>query len=119
MKKILLVEDDEDSFDMLARSLKREDYKAVGARDGEEALEVAKEEHPDLILMDIRLPEIDGLEATRRIRDSANGSDVPIIALTAYAMENDQEEAREAGCDDYHVKPVAFPQLKRQIETLL
>ena len=120
MATILLVEDDEDSYDMLTGRLEHKGYSVDLATTGEDALEMAGETPYDLILMDIRLPDFDGYEATDRIRARAdNGAEVPVIAITAYALEEDREKALEAGCDDYHAKPVHFSKLIEQIEALL
>jgi CheY-like chemotaxis protein len=118
--KILLVEDDEDNYDMLTRRLERQDYATALAVDGEEGVALAASERPDLILMDIKLPGVDGYGATQQIREASEyGRDVPIIALTAHALTEDRNSALEAGCDDYHAKPVFFTRLIEQIETLL
>ena len=117
MKKILLVEDNEMNRDMLSRRLERKGYTIVMAVDGQQAVEMAASEAPALILMDMSLPVLDGWEATRRIR--ATGSKVPIIALTAHAMQGDEQKAKEAGCDDYDVKPVELPRLLGKMEALL
>ena len=121
MPGILLVEDDRQNYDMLRRRLERQGHDVRLATDGEEAVEKADVEIPDLILMDIRLPKQNGYEATRAIRrfEGGRGADVPIIAITAHALEEDREKALEAGCDDYHAKPVHFNKLLEQIETLL
>ncbi len=121
MARILLVEDNEDNWDMLSRRLQRRGYEVALATDGGQAVTMAQSDHPDLILMDMNLPVLDGWSATRAIRAQAQGGDahVPIIALTAHALAGDREKALEAGCDDYHTKPVEFPKLLGQIETLL
>lgn len=120
MSKILLVEDDEDNYDMLTRRLERKGYDTLLAVDGEEGVAMARAERPDLILMDIMLPGVDGYEATRQIREAgAHGSSVPIIALTAHALSEDREKALNAGCDGYHAKPVFFKELVQKMETLL
>ena len=120
MATILLVEDDEDSYDMLTGRLEHKGYSVDLATTGKDALEMAGETPYDLILMDIRLPDFDGYEATDRIRTRAdNGAEVPVIAITAYALEEHREKALEAGCDDYHAKPVHFSKLIEQIEALL
>ena len=120
-KLILLVEDDHSNAKMAIESLEREDFEMIHAEDGSQALEMLSARHPDLILMDIRLPKMDGLEVTKKIRANEDGAvnNVPIIALTAHAMEHDEQKALDAGCDDYHAKPIAFPQLFRQINVLL
>ena len=117
MKKILLVEDNEMNRDMLSRRLLRKGYEVICAVDGGEGVAIATSESPDLILMDMSLPVMDGWEATRQIR--ATGSKVPIIALTAHAMDGDEQKAREAGCDDYDTKPIELRRLLGKIEILL
>jgi two-component system, cell cycle response regulator DivK len=119
MTKILLVEDNENNRDMLARRLRRRDFQVVLAPDGEEACRLAGAERPDLILMDLRLPGLDGWEATRRLKADAPTRAIPVIALTADAMAGDREKALEAGCDDYEVKPVDLASLLGKIEALL
>lgn len=119
MAKILLVEDDEMSWDMLSRRLQRKGHEVVIAVDGEKAVEIARSESPEIILMDISLPGMDGWEATKRIKASPETSAIPIIALTAHAMEGDREKAFEAGCDDYDTKPVELLRLLNKIEALL
>jgi two-component system, cell cycle response regulator DivK len=119
MAKILVVEDTEDNRDMLSRRLQRQGHRVVHAADGQEAVEMAARERPDLILMDVSLPVMDGLEATRRIRAHAQTQTTPIIALTAHAMSGDRDKALQAGCDDYHAKPVELPRLLAQMEALL
>ncbi len=119
MPKILLVEDNEHNWDMLSRRLERRGYEVVLAFDGQQGVDKAASEAPDLILMDINLPVLDGREATRRIRATPDLEVVPIIALTAHAMAGDREKALEAGCDDYHTKPVDLPKLLAQMEALL
>ena len=119
MAIILVVEDNEEDWDMLSRRLQRRGYRVVRAADGQEAVEMAARERPDLILMDVGLPVMDGLEATRRLRVSAQTQTTPIIALTAHAMSGDHARAVQAGCDDYHTKPVELPRLVAQMEALL
>lgn len=119
MAKILLVEDDEDNYDMLTRRLEGEGYAVALAVNGEEAVDMAASEHPDLILMDINLPGLDGYEATRQIRTFPEADGVPIIALTAHALTEDRNKALQAGCDDYHAKPVFFKKLLEQMRKLL
>jgi two-component system, cell cycle response regulator DivK len=119
MAKILLVEDNEMNRDMLSRRLERKGYTIVCAVDGEQGVQMAIAEEPDLILMDISLPQIDGYEATRRIKANGPTSTVPVIALTAHAMTGDREKTLEAGCDDYDTKPVELPRLLGKIEALL
>ena len=106
MIKILLVEDNEMNRDMLSRRLERKGYQVVLAVDGQEGVQKAATEHPDLILMDMSLPGVDGWEATRRLKANDQLRHIPIIALTAFAMRGDEEQARAAGCDDYIPKPV-------------
>ncbi len=119
MPKILLVEDDEMNHDMLSRRLARKGYDVAVAKDGQRGVDMAGSESPDLILMDMSLPVIDGWEATRRIKGSADTAGIPIIALTAHAMASDREKAMEAGCDDYDTKPVELARLLKKIERLL
>lgn len=119
MLKLLLVEDNELNRDMLTRRLVRKGYEVTPAVDGPEGLAKALEGGFDLILMDMSLPGIDGWEVTRRIRADARGTGVPIIALTAHAMDGDRERAIEAGCDDYDSKPVDFGRLIGKIEEQL
>ena len=119
MPKILLVEDNEMNRDMLSRRLARKGYDVAIAEDGERGVEMAGSEHPDLILMDMSLPVIDGWEATRRIKGAADTGAIPIIALTAHAMASDREKAMDAGCDDHDTKPVELPRLLEKIERLL
>jgi CheY-like chemotaxis protein len=119
MAKILIAEDNEENWDMLSRRLQRRGYLVVHAADGQQAVELAACETPDLILMDVSLPVMDGLEATRRIRARAQTQTIPIIALTAHAMLGDRDRALAAGCDDYHPKPVELPRLLAQMEALL
>ena len=119
MAKILLVEDNEMNRDMLSRRLLRKGYEVVMAVDGEQAVAMAQSEKPDLILMDMSLPVIDGWEATRRVKASEATSGIPIIALTAHAMSGDRERALGAGCDDYDTKPIEMPRLLEKIEALL
>ena len=119
MPKILLVEDNEMNRDMLSRRLQRRGYCVVTAEDGEKGLLVARSESPDLILMDISLPAMDGWEVTRHLKANQATRDIPIIALTAHAMVSDREKAIEAGCDDYDTKPVDFGRLSEKIENLL
>ncbi len=119
MSKILLVEDNEMNRDMLSRRLIRKGYEVVMALDGQQAVEAATSERPDLILMDMSLPIIDGWEATRRIKSAASTAAIPVIALTAHAMSSDREKSMEAGCDDYDTKPIDFPRLLEKIAGLL
>ena len=119
MPKILLVEDNEMNRDMLSRRLVRKGYEVALAVDGLQGVSMATAGGYDLILMDMSLPELDGWEATRRVRDAETGIRVPIIALTAHAMSGDREKAMAAGCDDYDTKPVELDRLLGKIEALL
>lgn len=119
MHKILLVEDNEDNRDMLSRRLERKGYSVVMAIDGQEGVDMAASETPDVILMDMSLPVIDGWEATRMIKSGTTTAQIPVIALTAHAMASDRDKALEAGCDDYDTKPVDFQRLLSKIETLI
>jgi CheY-like chemotaxis protein len=119
MAKILLVEDNEMNRDMLSRRLVRSGYEVVMAEDGERGVAVAVRDRPDLILMDMSLPVIDGWEATRRIKSSPELRNTPVIALTAHAMATDREKALDAGCDDYDTKPIELQRLLGKIEALL
>jgi two-component system, cell cycle response regulator DivK len=117
--KILLVEDNEMNRDMLSRRLIRKGFEVAMATDGQQGVDMAVSEAPDLILMDMSLPVLDGWEATRRIKANDASKRVPIIALTAHAMAGDREQALAAGCDDYDAKPVEFTRLMGKIEALL
>lgn len=117
--KILLVEDNEMNSDMLSRRLKRRGYEVVVAVDGKVGVEKAFEELPDLILMDLSLPEMDGWEATSILKQDPATQAIPVIALTAHAMAGDREKAFQAGCDDYDTKPVEFRRLLGKIQDLL
>jgi CheY-like chemotaxis protein len=119
LQKILLIEDNEMNRDMLSRRLKRRGYQVVTANDGTEGHTLALQESPELILMDIGLPDMDGWEVTRRLKSNENTRNIPIIALTAHALVTDRTKAFEAGCDDYDTKPVEFARLSGKIETLL
>jgi two-component system, cell cycle response regulator DivK len=119
MAKILIVEDNEMNLDMLTRRLSRRGYDIVSAIDGVEGLQLASYEHPDLILMDMSLPKMDGWEATRHLKANEETAGIPVIALTAHAMVGDREKAIQAGCDDYDTKPVELSRLLSKIETLL
>lgn len=119
MPKILLVEDNEMNRDMLSRRLERKGYQVVLALDGESGVEMARTEAPDLVLMDMSLPVLDGWEATRRLKANDATQHIPVIALTAHAMSSDREKALEAGCDDYDTKPIELPRLLFKIEALL
>ncbi|HEV2300376.1 MAG TPA: response regulator [Stellaceae bacterium] len=119
MAKILIVEDNEMNRDMLSRRLARRGYEVAVAVDGEAGVAAASAESPDLILMDMSLPVVDGWEATRRIKAEAETGAIPIIGLTAHAMAGDRDKALAAGCDDYDTKPVELPRLLEKIEALL
>ncbi len=117
--KLLLVEDNEMNRDMLSRRLERNGYSIVIAVDGQQAVQLAAAEKPDLILMDMSLPIMDGWEATRRVKAAAETSGIPVIALTAHAMVEDKEKAMAAGCDDFDTKPVDIQRLLGKIQALL
>jgi two-component system cell cycle response regulator DivK len=119
MPKILLVEDNEMNRDMLSRRLERKGFTVVIAVDGQQGVDMAHSENPELILMDMSLPIIDGWEATRRLKADESTKAVPIIALTAHAMSGDREKALEAGADEYDTKPVELPRLLGKIQALL
>ena len=119
MPKILLVEDNEMNRDMLSRRLERKGYEVLIAVDGSEGVQMAHSHSPDLILMDMSLPVLDGWEATRRLKAAPETSAIPVIALTAHAMATDREKAMEAGCDDYDTKPIELPRLLSKIEAML
>lgn len=119
MTTILLVEDNELNRDMLSRRLARQGYQVVQAVDGGEAIARAHDSAPDLILMDLSLPVIDGWEATRRLKADEATRRIPVIALTAHAMAGDREQAMAAGCDDFDTKPVELPRLLEKIAALL
>jgi CheY-like chemotaxis protein len=119
MTKILYVEDNEDNVYMLSRRLERRGYAVIVATDGEQALHVAQAEAPALVIMDLSLPVMDGWEATRRLKANAQTRGIPIIALSAHAMEGDREKALSAGCDDFDTKPIDFPRLLAKIQLLL
>lgn len=119
MAKILIVEDNEMNQDMLSRRLIRYGYETVIAVDGEEAVSKAFSEKPDIILMDLSLPKIDGWEATRRIKKDPGTCAIPVIALTAHALSEDRDKALAAGCDEYEIKPLDFPKLLSKIQSFL
>ena len=119
MAKILYVEDNEDNLYMLTNRLYREGYEMAIATDGEEGVKMSRSESPDLIVMDLGLPVLDGWEAIRQIKSSPETKHIPIIALTAHAMSYDRAKAREAGCDDFDTKPVDMPRLLEKIRSLL
>lgn len=116
MPKILLVEDNEMNRDMLSRRLERKGFEVVCAVDGQQGVEMASSHAPDLILMDLSLPVLDGWEATRRLKAAPETAGIPVIALTAHALAGDRERALEAGCDDVDTKPVELPRLLEKIE---
>jgi len=119
MTKILLVEDHEELWDFLSRRLKRRGFDVVLAHDGQQGVDVAHAEKPDVILLDMNLPVMDGWTAARTLRASDDTAKIPIIALTAHAMSGDRNKVIEAGCDDYHPKPVDFNRLLGQIDAAL
>ena len=119
VKKVLVVEDNEINQVLVTRYLRREGYLVVHAGDGLQGVAMAHSEQPDLILMDLSLPELDGWEATRRIKADPKTSRIPIIALTAHAFQNDVSNALEAGCDGYETKPVAYERLMTKINDLM
>ena len=119
MSKLLLVEDKEINWDMLSRRLQRRGYEVVIAVNGEEGVNMAQSENPDLVLMDMSLPVLTGWEATRQLKAAPETGSIPILALTAHAMSDDRARALEAGCDDYDTKPIEFSRLLGKIEVLL
>jgi CheY-like chemotaxis protein len=119
MPKLLLVEDNEMNRDMLSRRLLRKGYEVSIAVNGNEAVEMTRTEHPDLVLMDISLPGIDGWEATRRLKCDPATRSIPVIALTAHALSTDREKSIAAGCDEYETKPIDLASLTDKIESLL
>jgi two-component system, cell cycle response regulator DivK len=119
MAKVLLVEDNEMNRDMLSRRLVRRGFEVIFAVDGQQGIDLAKSERPDIILMDLSLPVVDGWEAARRVKADDATRGVPVIGLTAHAMAGDREKAIEAGCDDYDTKPVELERLISKIEKLL
>jgi CheY-like chemotaxis protein len=118
MAKVLLVEDNEANRDMLARRLQRRGFEVVFAVDGAEGVAKSKTEHPDIVLMDMSLPVMNGWEATRAIKADATTQQIPVIALTAHSMAGDREKAMEAGCNDYDTKPVELPRLLGKMKAL-
>ena len=116
MKKIILVEDNEMNKDMLSRRLIKKGYEVVFAMDGQEAIDMAQSETPDVILMDMGLPVKDGLQATKEIKENSDTANIPVIALTANAMAEHRQEALDGGCDEYETKPVRLPSLLEKIE---
>lgn len=119
MAKLLLVEDHEEIWDFLSRRLKRRGHDVVLAFDGRDGLDKARSEHPDLILLDMNLPVMDGWTAARQLKAEPDTAAIPIIALTAHAMAGDREKTLAAGCNDYHPKPVDFSRLLTQIDSAL
>ena len=119
MTKILYVEDNDDNVFMLKPRLERKGYTVIIAVDGEAGIALAQRENPDLILMDLELPGIDGWEATRQLKNLPETSSIPVIAVSAHAMSGDRERALAAGCDEFEAKPVAMPELLKKIRTLL
>ncbi len=117
--KILLVEDHEEIWDFLSRRLKRRGFDVVVAQDGEAGLQMSRSEQPDVILLDMNLPVMDGWTVAKHLKEASETAGIPVIALTAHALSGDREKALEAGCDDYHPKPVDFSKLLSQIETAL
>ena len=119
MSKILIVEDNEMNRDMLSRRLERKGYEVIMAEDGQKGVDMSKSENPDLILMDLSLPVMDGWEATSTIKADDNTKDIPIIVLTAHAMAGDREKALEAGADEYDTKPIEFKRLLGKIKDFI
>ncbi|MCM8737718.1 response regulator [Azospirillum sp. A1-3] len=119
MAKLLLVEDHEEIWDFLSRRLKRRGFDVVLAFDGRQGVDMARDERPDVILLDMNLPVIDGWTAARELKAGQETSGIPIIALTAHAMSGDREKTLQAGCDDYHPKPIDFSRLLTQIDTAM
>jgi two-component system cell cycle response regulator DivK len=119
MPKILIVEDNEENRDSLSRRLQRRGFEVLTAGDGNVGVAMAQSEKPDLVLMDMNMPELDGWEATRQIKAAPETQDLPVIALTAHAMSGDRDRALGVGCADYHTKPVDFPKLLAQVEAIL
>jgi two-component system cell cycle response regulator DivK len=119
MAKVLLVEDNEMNRDMLSRRLIRQGFEVVVAVDGEQGVAAARRERPAIVLMDMSLPVLDGWEATRRLKADAATRGIPVIALTAHAMQGDRQHALDAGCDDYDTKPIELPRLLEKIRKLL
>ena len=118
-RRILLVEDNELNRDMLSRRLERKGFDVLMAADATEGLSMARAQSPDLILMDMRLPDLDGWSATRQLKADDSTRQIPVIALTAHAMSGDRQKALGAGCDDYDTKPIELPRLLEKIDALL
>ncbi|SRR5260221_8688029 len=119
MAKVLVIEDDEANQELVTRFLLREGHTVLHAMDGLKGVALAKSEVPDLILMDLNLPQLDGWEASRRIKSDPGTAHIPIIVLTAHALRSDVTKALEAGCDDYETKPLIYPRLMRKIRTFV
>ena len=119
MSRILLVEDHEEIWDFLTRRLKRRGHDVILATDGQQGVDLARAEHPDIVLLDMNLPVMDGWTAAGLMKSSPETRDVPVIAMTAHAMSGDREKAIAAGCDDYHAKPIDFSRLLTQIDELV
>ena len=119
MPKILIVEDNEENRDSLSRRLQRRGFEVLLAKDGKAGVAMAQTEKPDLVLMDMNMPQLDGWEATRQIKAAAETQNLPVIALTAHAMSGDRDRALGVGCADYHTKPVDFPKLLAHVESVL
>lgn len=119
MRTILLIEDNDLNSDMLTRRLQRRGFKVINASDGQDGIDIAMREIPDLILMDLNLPLVDGWEATRRLKADRVTASIPIIALTAHVLPDDRDTALEAGCNDYDTKPIEFDRLLNKIHALL
>ena len=119
MPKVLIVEDNEMNRDMLSRRLQKRGFDVVIAVDGEEGVAMAERERPDVILMDMSLPVIDGWEATRRIKAGEATKGIPVVALTAHAMSDDREKAMQSGCDEFDTKPIELPRLLEKMERVM
>jgi len=119
MRRILLVEDNEMNRDMLSRRLQRRGYEVIIALDGQQGVAMAQSSSPDIVLMDMSLPVMDGWEATRTLKASPDTKEIPVIALTAHAMSTDRDKAMEAGCDDYDTKPIELTRLIAKMESLM
>src|SRR4029079_5064438 len=119
MRRILLVEDNEMNRDMLSRRLQRRGYEVIIALDGQQGVAMAQSSSPDIVLMDMSLPVMDGWEATRTLKASPDTKEIPVIALTAHAMSTDRDKAMEAGCHEYHTNTIAIPRLIAKMESLM